>query len=321
MPRGVRWSLHGGVGAVLGVALLLGLTLGRPGGELGVLGKALGAPPLATWLGTAADAAGQTVCQPQGPDGFSRCDFTAADGGTLRYLLHVPAASLPQARYPLVLVLHGGAERCKPELSHAQGQDELAAASYVKPWGEGLGSPGIQDRWPSFVVVPQLEYPNRWVDVLPAKGSHELAAQPTPELRMAKDILDLLQRQYTNIDPTRRYITGISLGGYGTWDALERWPNYFAAAVPVAGGGDPSQAGELRNLPIWVFHGEDDPTVPVAGSRDMVAALRAAGGQPLYTEYVAAPHDIWARVYHLDANQPQNSIFAWLFAQRRARNQ
>jgi predicted peptidase len=93
------------------------------------------------------------------------------------------------------------------------------------------------------------------------------------------------------------------------WDAIERWPDYFAAAVPVAGAGDPSHAAELAHVPIWDFHGADDTNVPVSGSRAMIQAIQSAGGSPRYTEFVGATHTIWMQVYG------DSAMLEWLFAQ------
>jgi predicted peptidase len=176
----------------------------------------------------------------------------------------------------------------------------------------------VQGNWPCFVVVPQVEMPHRFVDQLPGKGSYTLAPQPNDALRMSKEIVDSLQLMYTNIDSNRRYITGLSMGGYGTWEAIERWPDYWAAAAPIAGAGDPSKAAELVNLPIWDFHGGSDSTVPVSGSRDMIAAIRAAGGHPRYTEYPGEEHGVWVFPYTLIGRpSPTPDFFAWLFAQHR----
>ena len=135
--------------------------------------------------------------------------------------------------------------------------------------------------------------------------------------------MDSLQRHFTGIDANRLYITGISLGAFGTWDAIERWPNYFAAAVPVSGAGDPSKAAVLKSMPIWAFHGSEDPTVPVSGSRDMIAAIKAAGGHPRYTELAGAPHEIWPFVYSYPYPGGTNlsyritGMYTWLFSQHK----
>jgi len=143
-------------------------------------------------------------------------------------------------------------------------------------------------------------------------------AQPSLPLALTKELLDDLQRQYSAIDSNRLYITGLSNGGYGTWDAIERWPTYFAAAAPIAGAGDPSKAAVLKNLPIWAFHGSADSTVPVSGSRDMIAAIRAQGGHPRYTEFTGQGHGVWPYVYSLGTSSLNvTGFFPWLFSQRK----
>lgn len=246
------------------------------------------------------------------PGNFITRVFTGAHGMQMTYYLFIPINYDPQIKYPLVLLLHGGDERANVNNPPDQNRNALLNQDYVRVWGPGIpgsSSPGVQAHYPSFIVVPQVDYPQRWVDVPTSQGPYTLAAQPTDSLRMAKEIVDALQKQYPNIDPHRLYITGISMGGYGTWDAIERWPGYFAAAVPIAGAGDPSKASRLVNLPIWAFHGSGDGDVPVSGSRDMIQAIKLAGGHPRYTEYASAGHEIWVEVYSTPA------FISWLFSQ------
>jgi predicted peptidase len=110
------------------------------------------------------------------------------------------------------------------------------------------------------------------------------------------ELLDSLSREFP-IDRDRVYLTGQSLGGYGTWDLVTKRPALFAAAVPLCGAGAVSRAGAARGVPIWAFHGAKDPVVPVAGSRDMVAALRAVSGTVKYTEYPDIRDDVWTVAY------------------------
>ena len=272
------------------------------------------------WESQSTEAAAPSIrCGPPGPDYYEPCLFTDQYGGSMNFFLYVPPSVDPNQLYPLVLVLHGGGERPKPGMTPAEGDALLEGASYVRCWVGGathLGEASVQSRWPSYVVVPQLDGNSKWVDVPPWHGSYHLAPQPTSELRMAKEIVDFLQQKFTNVDPNRLYIAGVSLGGYGTWDAIERWPGYFAAAVPVSGAGDPSRANELKDMPIWAFHGADDQTVPVSGSRGMIGAIRAAGGKPRYTEYPDGKHVIWVTAFNVDVPSADN-IFQWLFAQRK----
>lgn len=236
--------------------------------------------------------------------------YTDAQGMTMTYYLYVPSNYNPQKKYPLVLLLHGGGERSQASNTRAQNRTLLLNQQYVQVW-----SSSIQATWPSFIVIPQVMGTQRWVNVPASQGSYTLAAQPSDSLRTAKEIVDILQRQYIGIDANRLYVTGLSMGGYGTWEAIERWPHYFAAAAPLAGAGDPSQASVLIGLPIWAFHGSADTTVPVSGSRDMIQAIKAAGGNPRYTEYAGAGHGIWGTVYSTAANP---DFFSWLFSQSRS---
>ena len=119
-----------------------------------------------------------------------------------------------------------------------------------------------------------------------------------------------MQKEYS-IDPQRIYLTGLSMGGYGTWDLLARKPDLFAAGVPVCGGGDESTAEQIANIPIWVFHGDLDSAVPVSRSRTMVEALKKAGGHPKYSEYPGVEHNSWDKAY------ADPELMKWLFAQKR----
>jgi predicted peptidase len=239
-------------------------------------------------------------------DGYLTRTYTDAQGASMTYYLYVPRGYNPGQSYPLVLLLHGGGERASPKSTPAQNRSLLLNDAYANVWS----SLTVQSRWPSFIVVPQVMGDNQWVNTPSDQGSYQLAPEPSVSLRLAKEIVDELQREYQGIDSNRLYITGLSMGGYGTWDAIERWPAYFAAAAPIAGAGDPAQASVLAQLPIWAFHGADDMNVPVSGSRAMIQAIRAAGGQPNYTEYPQAGHDIWMQVY------TSSDFLSWFFSQR-----
>ncbi|HLJ81745.1 MAG TPA: alpha/beta hydrolase-fold protein [Ktedonobacterales bacterium] len=233
--------------------------------------------------------------------------YTSALGQRMTYYLHVPQPYSTQRSYPLVLLLHGGGEVARASNTPAQNASVLLSQQYVSIWASAT----VQNRWPSFIVVPQLVAPSRWVNIPADTGSYELATNPTEALLLALDIVTSLQQEYATINARRIYLTGLSMGGYGAWEAAERWPYRFAAVAPLAGAGDPALAGNLVNLPVWAFQGSDDVVVPISGSRDMIRAIQAAGGHPRYTEYPGTGHDIWVRVY----SNP--TFLAWLFAQER----
>jgi len=125
-------------------------------------------------------------------------------------------------------------------------------------------------------------------------------------------LIEALCKEYP-IDKGRIYLTGLSMGGYGTWDLISRRPELFAAAIPVCGGGDPAQAEKLAKLPIWAFHGDADPLVPVERPRDMIAAIKKAGGEPKYTEYKGVGHDAWTPTYR------DSKVLDWLFEQKKGK--
>jgi dienelactone hydrolase len=120
---------------------------------------------------------------------------------------------------------------------------------------------------------------------------------------------DTLQRE--PIDPARISLTGLSMGGYGSWDLAARMPERFAAVLPICGGGDEATAAKIKDLPIWCFHGDADTAVRVERSRTMIEALRAAGGAPKYSELAGVGHDSWTPAYR------DPDVLAWLFAQKK----
>ncbi|HEY7116931.1 MAG TPA: prolyl oligopeptidase family serine peptidase [Tepidisphaeraceae bacterium] len=150
----------------------------------------------------------------------------------------------------------------------------------------------------------------RWANMDWAAKKGSMGKEPSTPMRLALEVLDQLRKEF-KLDDKRLYITGLSMGGYGTWDVIARHPTLFAAAVPVCGGADESTAPTIKDIPIWCFHGGADPTVPTARSRNMIKALEAAGGQPKYTEYPGVGHNSWDKAY----SEPE--LPKWLFAQHK----
>jgi predicted peptidase len=202
-----------------------------------------------------------------------------------------------------MITLHGAGER---------GTDN--AVQLTHDFNKHWAADSVQKVRPLFVVAPQCPPDNKWADVDWAKGSYKQDDVPiSDELKAVVDILDSLEREFT-LDLNRIYVSGLSMGGYGTWDLIARYPQRFAAAIPVCGGGDPTKAASLSKLPLWVFHAADDNVVPVSGSRDMVNALKAVNGKVQYDEYPAnlkIGHASWVPA----GNDPR--LVPWLLAQSR----
>jgi hypothetical protein len=123
-------------------------------------------------------------------------------------------------------------------------------------------------------------------------------------------LLNALAAEFS-INTNRIAVTGLSMGGYGVWSLLQRYPAFFAAAVPICGGGNPALSASFREVPVWNFHAANDDVVPVDGSRSMISALRQAGGRPIYTEYASGGHESWPAAYR------NPYVVEWTFAQRR----
>ena len=220
------------------------------------------------------------------PASFQVRTFKAADGRTIDYSLFVPATIAAGGKLPLVVCLHG-----------AGGNTEAARV---------LATPERQAKQPCIIVAPACDTrTNRWVETPFRPGTQRSVL---PELLGA---LAAVMRDQP-VDPARVYLTGQSMGGIGTWGIMAAQPERFAAAVPVCGFWQPADARKIAHIPIWAFHGEKDPTVPVAGSRDMIAALKAAGATPRYTEYPGMGHNSWASAYATE------ELWAWMFAQKRS---
>lgn len=219
---------------------------------------------------------------------------------SMPYRLFIPSGYNANNSYPLVLFLHGAGERGTDNNVH------IMSSRGASLWAE----PSNQASYPCFVVAPQCPPNLQWVNTNWSLGSYSITnVQMSKELKMVKDIIETLETQY-NIDPSRLYITGLSMGGYGTWDFILRYPNMFKAAIPICGAGDPSKASLISSVALRVFHSSDDPTVPVAGSRDMVNAINALGSNDrgaFYTEYTNQGHFSWTNAY----NTPD--LVSWLF--------
>jgi predicted peptidase len=230
---------------------------------------------------------------------FQARTYRISNSKSLPYRLFIPKNYQASKKYPLMLCLHGAGER--GQLTH----------EFTTFWAND----SIQTGNPTFVIAPQCPpAPASWV-VSATFGDYDFDKTPiTDNLQAVSDILDSLGREF-NLDADRIYISGMSMGGAGTWYMITKYPGRFAAAIPVCGGGDTAKADILNKIPIWTFHEIDDPTVPVHFTRDLVKAIQARGGTKLkYTEYPASMgfgHESWKPA----AKDPE--LHRWLFQQVR----
>jgi len=236
------------------------------------------------------------------PEAFAERKVSVAEDGKpveFRSRLMRPATLEPGPTYPLVLFLHGAGER---------GDDNEKQLAYLPTW---LAEEANRRAYPCFVLAPQCRTDHRWVEIdWSDKKSLPQKPEMTVDMTAAVAALDAVMKD-EQVDPSRVYLTGISMGGYGSWDLAARMPERFAAVIPICGGGDEATAPKLKGLPIWCFHGDADKAVPVERSRTMVEAVKAAGGRVQYTEYAGVGHDSWTPAYR-DA-----ATLDWLFRQKR----
>ena len=202
---------------------------------------------------------------------------TARDA-TIRYWLFLPADYEKKDTWPLMVFLHGAGER----------GDDLEV---VKKWG------------PPKIVAEKTDFPFVLVSPQCSRG----ARWSTEEIMHLTDhVAGTLK-----IDNRRMVITGLSMGGYGTWSIIAKYPKLFAAAAPICGGSDPATANKIGSIPIWAFHGDKDSVVPLRRSQEMVDAVKEAGGNAKLTVYPGVNHNSWSATY---ANP---ELYKWLLSHQR----
>ena len=218
---------------------------------------------------------------------------------SLLYEIHIPENMDTNKKYPLVVFFHGSEERGmdnKKQLIF--GVREILA--YSK-----------QNDAPAIIIAPQLPENQQWVNSPWDTDVHIMPREPSLSMKLTIDLIkDTMSNQ--PVDTKRIYVTGLSMGGFGTWDILQRMPQLFAAGIPVCGGGDMNQAEKLKNIPIWAFHGDNDEVVKTKLSRDMIAAIKEVGGKSQYTEYKNVGHNSWTQTYS------DKNVLKWLFLQKKS---
>jgi predicted peptidase len=227
--------------------------------------------------------------------GFLDKSYESPDGKTFQYVLFVPHDYKKGTPTPTILFLHGAGETKPKEGSQPKGKPKM-------PVEVGIGT-AIKKREKSFpfiTIIPQA----------PVRGWQAGG----DSAKMALGILADVEKNYS-VDPKRTYLTGLSMGGFGTWSLAAAMPDKWAAIVPICGGvrgnSQKEVAEKIKDIPTWVFHGGSDPTVPVTQSKDMVAALEKAGGHPKYTEYPGVGHNSWDKAYDTD------DLYKWLLEQKK----
>jgi predicted peptidase len=232
------------------------------------------------------------------PSRFSRENYVEK-GDTLYYRMLFPDA-YRQRKYPLVIFLHGSGER---------GSDNDAQLK----WGVmNFATDQNMLAHPAIVIAPQCPEHQTWSRVTSNanRTGMTLNAEPSKSMRLLIGLIRQLETTMP-VDTTRIYITGLSMGGYGTYDALERYPSLFAAAVPVCGAGDTSRAASIAHIPIWIFLGAEDPTVNPLNGLAMLEALTHVGAHPGFTQYPEVGHFSWLGAY----SDPL--MMEWLFRQHK----
>lgn len=220
--------------------------------------------------------------------------------GKIPYRLFLPEPLDESQKYPLVLFFHGAGER---------GTENTKILKWgLMPIHKYLTENGVK----AIVIAPQCPPREQWVDTPWTEPSHTMPKEPSKNMKLAMELLEETIEKYP-VDKNRIYVTGLSMGGFGVWDILQRQPELFAAGMPICGGGDTAEAKQLKEIPIWAFHGSADETVIPQRSKDMVDAIQAAGGNAKLS-ILPKGHGVWLFVYR------EKEYLDWLFEQKKEGN-
>ncbi len=224
---------------------------------------------------------------------------------TLRYRIMYPKNFQEDGNYPVILFLHGAGERGSDNQRQLTHGAKLFATDY------------LQEEYPAIVIFPQCPEESYWASVDVDRSSYPINLEfrynegPTKPLEMVMDLLETtIEHEYTN--DRQVYLMGLSMGGMGTFELLNRKPDTFAAAIPICGGGDPDTVSMYaKNTPLWVFHGAQDNVVNPLQSMEMVSALLKTGAHPKFTMYDFANHNSW------DPAFAEPDLLPWLFSKKK----
>ncbi len=216
------------------------------------------------------------------------------------YRLLKPASVEAATKYPLVVFLHGAGER---------GHDNQKQLLYFPTQ---MAQPRYRERFPCFVLAPQCRDDHKWMNSdWSVPDDPAMPENPSEQMQTVMQMLETTLREEA-IDPDRVYLTGLSMGGFGSFDLAIRHPDWFAAIAPVCGAADPTKLSVLKDKPLWIVHGAADNVVLPDRSRSAVKTLTAAGGNPIYMELPGVGHNSWTPAYEDD-----DGLVPWLFRQRR----
>ncbi|MGN6420885.1 MAG: alpha/beta hydrolase-fold protein [Pseudobacter sp.] len=229
----------------------------------------------------------------QQPGTFIKKQFVLG-GDTLPYRLLYPLDYNSDKKYPLVLFLHGagswGSDNEKP----------------LKSLPAIFLDSANRRKYPCFILVPQCTKEEPWVRFPDFPKSVATPDTPTTSTKLTLKLIAALKKDFP-IRQNKIYITGLSLGGEGTFDFLSRAPRLFAAAIPICGIADTARAKTYQKVRLWAFHGDEDKVNDVKYTRMIIASLKKAGGKPKYTEYKGVKHNSWINAY------AEPTLLDWLF--------
>ncbi len=237
-------------------------------------------------------------------DKFEKKTFTR-NGQTLLYRILYPKGYNKLKPYPVLTFLHGSGER---------GDNN---ESQLLHGGALFANDSVRDRFSAIVIFPQCPKDSAWRYISSARDTASptgrtinfaKSPRPTTPAALAKKLLDSLVSSKV-ADRNKMYIGGLSLGGFGTFDMLERYPDFFAAAIPICGGGDEALAKTFaKKASLWIFHGDNDKSVDVNYSRKYYKALKDAGADVRYTEYPGVGHNSWDNTF------TEKELLPWLLS-------
>jgi predicted peptidase len=229
-------------------------------------------------------------------------------GDTLQYRILYPKDYDKSKAYPVITFLHGSGER---------GNDNQAQLTHG---GKLFLNDTLRDEFRAIVIFPQCPKDSVWRYITSKRDSSmpggraidfSMTNKTSTPTRLMKMLLDSLIKSKV-ADRKRMYIGGLSLGGFGTFNMIEKYPDYFAAAFPICGGGDTAAAKRFaKNTGVWIFHGDKDPSVNVKYSRDYYTALKKADGDVRYTEYPNVQHNSWDNAF------AEKDLVHWLFTKKK----